>query len=141
MKLDARLTERPVSQLSWFRTKRRVAWSDCDPASIYTFLSALRYIEDAEVNMLRDFGFLDFFYPNLPRIYLEVDYKKPAHFDDEVTVALAIARLGASSIHFAFQISLEDAICAEGRYGVCYLGQDGKPMRIPDDICRVLLPN
>jgi acyl-CoA thioesterase FadM len=107
---------------------------------MYTFLSALRYVEDAEVSMFRNYGLLDFFYPHLPRIYLEVSYREPARFEDEVTVALAIDRLGESSLHFLFQISRESIVCAEGRYGVCYLGPDGKPAPIPGDICRILLP-
>lgn len=141
MSFDARSTERSETRLAWFRTKRRVAWSDCDPADMYTFLSALRYVEDAEVGMLRSYGLLKFFYPHLPRIYLEVSYKEPARFDDEITTSLAIMRLGKSSLHFVFQISREAVICAEGRYGVCYLGQSGKPTPIPGDVCRVLLPN
>lgn len=126
--------------LVWFRTKRRVAWSDCDPASIYTFTAALHYVEDAEVGMLRSKSLLQELYPRLPRIYLEANYHAPARFEDELTIALAITRLGKSSIHFAFEISREAAICASGQYGVCYLGRDGKPAAIPGHVYCALSP-
>jgi len=110
--------------------RRRVAWSDVDPAGIYTFISVLRYAEDAEVALFRSLNLLEQLYPHLPRVYVSVQYKSPAYFDEEVEVAVTIARIGKSSIHFLFAIIRGNEICAEGQYGVSLLNDNNRPEAI-----------
>ena len=118
----------------WFRIKRRGAWSDADPAGIYTFISVLRYAEDAEVALFRSLNLLEQLYPRLPRVYVSVQYRSPAYFDQEIEVAVAIARIGKSSIHFLFAIIRDNEICADGQYGVSFLDDNNRPKPISVEI-------
>lgn len=122
----------------WFRIKRRVAWSDADPAGIYTFISVLRYAEDAEVALFRSLHLLERLYPRLPRVYVSVQYKSPAYFDEEIEVAVAIARIGKSSIHFLFAIIRGNEICADGQYGVSLLDDNNRPQPISVEVRETL---
>ena len=118
----------PAGELNgWFRMKRRVAWSDIDAAGIYTFISVLSYAEDAEVALLRSLDLLEELYPHLPRVYVSVQYKSPAYFDEEIEVAVSIARIGKSSIQFRLAIISENKICAAGQYGVSLLNDNNRP--------------
>lgn len=124
----------------WFRDTRLVAWSDTDPSGAYTFLAALRYVEDTEIALLRSLGVLDELYPHLPRIYVEAQYRAPVQFGDKIVTELAISRLGLSSVHFVFRLTHLGSVCADGRLGVAYVGPDYRAKDLPKHIRSVLQP-
>lgn len=126
---------------TWFTVSRRVAWSDTDPSSAYTFTSALRYAEDAEVEFLRQTGTLRILYPHVPRIYVEARYFTPARFDDEIEVAIALVRIGRSSLHFLFRITRDSTLCAVGRLGTACIGEGGESMELPSAAREFLMPH
>lgn len=124
---------------TWFTVSRRVAWSDTDPWSAYTFISALRYAEDAEVDFLRQTGTLKMLYPHVPRIYVEARYFTPARFDDEIQVAIALVRIGRSSLHFLFRITRDSTLCAVGRLGTAYIGEGSESSELPSAARELLM--
>jgi acyl-CoA thioester hydrolase len=130
----------PAEAEGWFTLTRRVAWADTDASRAWTFLAALRYAEEAEVAFLSGAGVLELLYPRLPRVYARARYVAPAHFNQEVDVDLALARLDHSSLHFAFRVLRGAAVCATGRVGAAYVGGDGRARRLPEEARAALAP-
>jgi acyl-CoA thioester hydrolase len=117
--------------------RRRVPWADTDPSRAWMFTAVLRYVEEAEVELLRKAGVLDQLYQHLPRVYAQASYRRPAYFDDEVEVSLAVARIGASSLHYDFCVRRDGETAAEGRLGVVYV-VDGVKAPIPPSVRQAL---
>lgn len=114
------------------RYQRRVAWSDVDRAGIWTFVAALRYVEEAEVELLRRAGVLGEVYPHLPRAHVEATYVRPVEFDAIVMVEVDVVRVGTSSIQYEFRILVDDdETAAKGSLRVVYVGGDGRPSQLP----------
>lgn len=114
------------------RYQRRVGWSDVDCAGIWTFVAALRYVEEAEVELLRRVGVLGEVYPHLPRAHVEATYVRPVGFDAIVMVELDVARVGTSSIQYQFRILTDNGeIAAKGSLRVVYVGGNGRPSKLP----------
>lgn len=123
----------PATAGGWFSLERRVGWVDVDPSGAYQFTTAIRYAEECEIAMLRELGILDLLYPHLPRVSVHVDFLRPCHFDDLVTVRVRVDALGTSSLTFGFRLELPGSVlCAVGRTSVVHLGPEGTPMRVPD---------
>lgn len=107
--------------------ERRVTWSDCDAAGMWRFTSALTFVEEAEVSLLREAGVLAVLYGRLPRAYVEAQFPAAAAFDDLVTVHLSLARVGKTSLHYQFQISLGEELAAIGKLGAVFIDEEGNP--------------
>ncbi len=96
-----------------FYHPRRVEFCETDAARIVHFSAILQYAEQAEHALLRSLGTTVFSYPSdekkssisWPRVRVECDFQGAAHFEDELTVAVRVARLGTKSVTYAFQIS------------------------------------
>lgn len=118
----------------WFRHTRRVGWTEVDPSTNYQFTAALRYVEEAEIALLRELGVLARLYPHFPRTFVRAEFRSPARFDDEVTVAIRPSRVGRSSVEFAFEVRQGGRLCAEGTLGAALIGDDGRSAPLPDDV-------
>lgn len=123
-----------MSGENWFHHTRRVGWTEVDPSSNYQFTAVLRYVEEAEIALLRDRGVLSRLYPHLPRTFVRAEFRSPARFDDEVTVAIRPSRVGRSSVEFAFEVRQDARLCAEGTLGAALIGDDGRATPLPDDV-------
>lgn len=123
----------PGDSEGWFRWTRRVGWSDVDASMAWTFTAVQRYAEEAEVELLREADVLDLLYPRLPRVHVEASYLAPVHFDEEVDVELAVARLGRSSIGYRFRVLRGPTLCAEGRMTGACVGEDGRALELPEE--------
>jgi acyl-CoA thioesterase FadM len=107
--------------------ERLVTWADCDATGMWRFTSALTFVEEAEVSLLRDAGVLALLYGRLPRAYVEARFAAAAAFDDLATVHLSIARIGRTSLHYEFDIRLSQARAASGKLGAVFVDEHGKP--------------
>jgi 4-hydroxybenzoyl-CoA thioesterase len=70
-----------------------------------------------------------------PAVHAEADYKAPLRFGDAAVVALAVARLGATSITFRYRVRRDDVECAVGTV-VCAVVDLARfaPRPVPDAI-------
>jgi len=126
-----RLTPGPRAEFSY---RRRVAWAECDPAGWWRFTSALSYVEEAETELLRSAGVLDSLYRWLPRVYVQAEFTAPVRFDDEVVVQLRVAKIGRSSLHYAFEIVNGTAVAASGRLGTAFVDAEGGSRPLPLEV-------
>jgi YbgC/YbaW family acyl-CoA thioester hydrolase len=107
-----------------FRTTRRIEFADTDMAGIVHFSNFFRFMEAAEVELLRARGLsvkltwegrpLGF-----PRVSASCDFVSPARFGDLLDVAVTIHRIGKKSVTYAFEFSLEGRLVARGQVTSC----------------------
>ena len=92
-----------------FSVTDRVRWSDCDPMGIIQYATYLRFFEIAEHEMYRACGLPyevlrvagDVW---LPRKALQMEFHSPAQIDEEVVIVSCFAKIGVSSITYAFEV-------------------------------------
>ncbi|MEL0081440.1 MAG: thioesterase family protein [Gammaproteobacteria bacterium] len=89
-----------------FEVKRRIYWGDCDPAGIvYTpqFLDMtfqaiehfwLDQIEIRWLELQAELGL------TTPMVHVEMDFTSPAASGEEISIWVAIEKLGRSTIHY-----------------------------------------
>ena len=90
-----------------FTTTRRVEFGDTDMAGIMHFANFFRFMESAETDFLharglsvswRDGGVKWGF----PRVSAACDFQRPARFEDVLTIAVTVEKLGAKSVSYRF---------------------------------------
>ena len=110
----------------------RVNWVDTDASGMIHYTAALRYFEVPEHALMRslDLGQL----LSLPRVHVEADYAVPLRYPDEFDCTVEVARVGRSSITYAFEIRRLDGVRSiHGKIVAVLIGADGTPMEISAD--------
>ena len=116
-----------------FHTSRIVEFADTDMAGIVHFSNFFRYMEAAEHAFLRARGLSfrvhhDGVEYGLPRVAASCDYRAPARFADVLTVGVSIARLGRSSVTYAFDFRRDGEDIAQGQVTSVFCRfEDGRP--------------
>ena len=103
-----------------FTTQRRVAFRDTDAAGIMHFSVFFVWMEEAEHEFLRSRGLSvswldgDTRY-GLPRVSTGCDFQKPAKFEDVLTIAVTIEKIGRKSLSYRFDFTRGSDAIAVGR--------------------------
>ncbi|MBA4065900.1 MAG: acyl-CoA thioesterase [Isosphaera sp.] len=91
-----------------FATTRRVEFGDTDMAGIMHFANFFRFMEVAETDFLHALGLSVSRRAEgwgFPRVSAACDYRRPARFEDVLTVAVAVERVGAKSVSYRFDFT------------------------------------
>lgn len=121
------------------RHQVRVYYEDTDLAGIVYYANYLRFIERARTEMLRDYG-VD---QNAVRAETgvvfavrrcEIDYLRPATFDDLLTVLTTVDRLGGASLDLTQIIERDGERLISSRVRIACIGADGRPARMPPQL-------
>ncbi|MBM3981080.1 MAG: acyl-CoA thioesterase [Planctomycetes bacterium] len=96
--------------MSAFSITRRVEFGDTDMAGIMHFSNFFRFMEVAESDFLRSLGLCVSWVENgvkwgFPRVSAACDYAKPAKFQDVLTVAVNVEKVGKKSVSYSFAFS------------------------------------
>ena len=88
-------------------------------AGIVHFANFFRYMEAAEHAFLRSLGLsvvmeYEGVKYGLPRVSASCDYLHPARFGETLTIAVAVEKLGRSSIAYTFDFSRDEEAIARG---------------------------
>src|SRR6056297_3403599 len=105
-----------------FRTHRRVEFRDTDAAGIVHFSAFFPMMEAAEHEMLRSLGIAVMPRPSdgsdpltWPRISAQCDYRAAAYFEDILEIDVRVAKIGSTSVQYAFSFSRASLAIAQGR--------------------------
>jgi acyl-CoA thioester hydrolase len=109
----------------------RVAWVDTDAGGRIHFTAAFRWAELAEAALMRRLGLLDG-WGNYPRRRVEAEYRNVLRFEDEIAIHLRVARVGTTSIAYAWTITKEGEPYVEGSHTVVHVDPGGRPAPLPD---------
>jgi YbgC/YbaW family acyl-CoA thioester hydrolase len=118
-----------------FRQASEVAFGDTDASGWMHFPNIFRHVEKAEHEFLRSRGVLVFDrgQGGWPRVRVECDYKRPLQTGDSIIVDLAIAKLGAASVTWNFEVlNAAGEVAATGSMTTVRVGHDGRPCIISD---------
>jgi len=122
----------------------RVYYEDTDSGGVVYHTNYLKFLERARTELLRSFGFeQDQLKEQVNIIFavrnINVDYLKPAQFNDLLQVGVMIKRLGPASIVFNQTISRESdssLLCQAEVKIACLTADTLRPCPIPDNIAR-----
>jgi len=102
--------------------KLRVRFGECDPQGVVFNANYLAYFDIGMTELFRSaFGTLGGYQAMVDRSGLEfvvaeagLRYHRPAHFDDELTLEIAVTRLGTTSITTSYRILRDGELLVEG---------------------------
>jgi acyl-CoA thioester hydrolase len=113
----------------------RVRYAETDRMGLLHHANYLVYFEQARTELLRQSGrtYKDLedegFY--LVVVRLEVKYKRPAHYDDVLTICTTVTRTTPIRIEHKYEVLCAGALLAEGASTLACVGADGKLREMP----------
>ena len=110
-----------------------IAFADTDASGWMHFPAIFRYVEAAEHACLKSLGVLVFARDQggWPRVNVSCDYKRPLLTGDAIEVQLAIAKIGASSLVWDFEVVNADGeLAAIGSMTTVRVNSLGQPQPI-----------
>jgi acyl-CoA thioester hydrolase len=106
---------------------RRIQWFDTDSSTKYHNTAPLRLMEEAEAALLDELGIVKEVYGFLPRRHVTIDYRRPLRFWDEVEIMVEVTEVGRTSITYAFEITRDGELHADGRVVAVHIDAEGNP--------------
>ena len=114
----------------------RVRYPECDQMGYVHHSIYLQYFEMGRVELLRTIGHS---YADLERegvffvvAKIEVKYKSPARYDEELTLITRVARQTHVRIDHAYELRRGEMLLAEATSTIACVGRDGQVRQIPD---------
>ena len=121
-----------------FETKIRVRYGETDQMSFVYYGVYAQYYEVGRVELLRSLGLtykeLEKMGFALPVVNLNINYKKPAYYDDELTIRTTIKKLPSAKITFYYEMLNENnELLNIGEVVLVFVNKEtGKPCFAPD---------
>jgi acyl-CoA thioester hydrolase len=114
----------------------RVRYAETDRMGLLHHANYLVYFEQARTELLRtqgytykdleDRGFL------LVLTKVEVRYKRPALYDDLLTIRTIVEKTTAVRIDHRYEVLRENTLLAEGSSTLACVDREGRPQALPD---------
>ena len=132
--------------------RARVLYADTDKMGIVYHASYLRYMELGRVELIRGAGLpytvMESQGLGLPLTEINVRYRSPAQYDDQMTINVGLALVTRVRVHFEYRIVVaagdrdgltEDVeiLTAQTRHA-CVARETGRPARMPAQVYDVL---
>jgi acyl-CoA thioesterase FadM len=112
--------------------ERHVSWNDCDPSGRIRYNAAFDWFVDAEVAFLRSRG-VAWAFDRMPRVAANATYRLPLRFEDAIVVEVDVAKIGRSSVTYAFRALHDGAEAVAGEVTCVYIVDD-RSASIPDEL-------
>jgi acyl-CoA thioester hydrolase len=113
----------------------RVIFGDTDQMGVVYYANYLRYFEGARAAYWRALGRsyqdLEAWGVALPVVEAHCHYRRPAHYEDLITVETRVSELRGASLRFAYRIVRGDELLADGNTRHAVVGPDGRPRGLP----------
>ncbi len=122
-----------------FFYKLRVYYEDTDSGGVVYYANYLKFLERARTEALFSIGFSnkkiqDKFNSLIIVKSCNIEYKKSAYLEDELTVRSFVKSITKTSFFMNQIITREDDVVIEAQVHLVFINKDGKPVKIPDDI-------
>jgi len=124
--------------MSEFVVPIRPRYAEVDSMGIVYHGNYLIYFDVGRTEYLRaagsDYAALERRGFRLAVVQADVQYLRPAHFDEELRLAVRIERLGRATVTFCYELrSLAGAVLARGRTRLGCLDEAQRPTPLPAD--------
>lgn len=124
------------------RTPMRVRFFETDLMGIVHHAAYLTYVEAGRVEYLRargaDYRNMAASGYHMPVVEASLAYKRPAYFDDELTVETRLSVLTRITTRFDYRILRGDDVLATATTLLACVDASHKPRRIPPEIAEML---
>ena len=122
-----------------FFHKVKVYYEDTDSGNVVYYANYLKFLERARTEALFSIGFSnkkikDQFNSLIIVKSCNIEYKKSAFLEDELTVRSFVKSISKTSFFMNQIISKQDEIIVEAQVHLVFINIDGKPVKIPDEI-------
>ena len=122
-----------------FFHKLRVYYEDTDSGGVVYYANYLKFLERARTEALFSIGFSnkkiqDKFNSLIIVKSCNIEYKKSAYLEDELTVRSFVKSITKTSFFMNQIITREDDVVIEAQVHLVFINKGGKPVKIPDDI-------
>lgn len=104
--------------------QRRVEWVDTDAAGHNHWSALVRWVEAAEAALHTCLGIAGETFGSTPRVHFAADFRDRLYFNDVMTVELRVARVGTSSLEYAFEVRRGGAVAADGRLVIVHIDRE-----------------
>ncbi len=110
-------------------TTRRVEFGDTDMAGIMYTANFFRFMEVAETDFLHARGLSvswnrDGVRHGFPRVSVSCDFQRPARFEDVLSIAVTVEKVGRKSVSFRYDFTHDGTPVAVGRTTAVYCRAD-----------------
>jgi acyl-CoA thioester hydrolase len=125
-----------------FKTKLRVRYGETDQMSFVYYGIYAQYYEVGRVELLRSLGVsykeIEAMGFALPVVNLNINYKKPALYDDELTIKTTIKAMPSAKIVFNYETFNENGdLLNTGEVVLVFVNKEtGKPCFAPEIIMK-----
>ncbi|MDA8791316.1 YbgC/FadM family acyl-CoA thioesterase [Candidatus Pelagibacter bacterium] len=122
-----------------FFHKIKVYYEDTDAGGVVYYANYLKFLERARTEALYSIGFSN---SKIKEIYnsliivksCNIDYKKSSLLEDELTIRSFVKSITKTSFFMNQIITKDDQIIVEAKIHLVFVNDDGKPVRIPEEI-------
>lgn len=129
-----------------FETKTRVRYAETDQMGYVYYGNYATYYEIGRVEMLRNLGMsyksLEESGIMMPVTELRVNYHKPVHYDEEITIRTLIPEMPSVRIRFVYEIfDSRGELANSGETTLVFVDRvRNRPCRAPVDFLRAVSP-
>ena len=122
-----------------FFHKLKVYYEDTDSGGVVYYANYLKYLERARTEALFSIGFSnkkvqDQFNSLIIVKSCNIDYKKSAYLEDELTIRSFIKSFTKTSFFMNQEITKKDDVIVKAKVHLVFVNKEGKPIKIPEDI-------
>lgn len=125
-----------------FIIRKKIYYHDTDCGGVVYYANYLKYLEEARTEYLLLRGI------ELPKLAerdvmfvvarVEIDYKYPARYQDTITVSARVDEIKLSTVKFFQEVRKDDRTLVRASTTLVCIGRDFKPVRVPEEVKRVL---
>ena len=122
-----------------FFHKIKVYYEDTDSGGVVYYANYLKFLERARTEALYSIGYSnkkvkDDFESIIVVKACNIDYKKSAYLEDELTVRSFVKSITKTSFFMNQIISRDKEVVVEAQVHLVFVNIKGKPVKIPDEI-------
>jgi len=122
-----------------FFHKIKVYYEDTDSGGVVYYANYLKFLERARTEALNSIGYSnkkvkDDFQSIIVVKACNIDYKKSAYLEDELTVRSFVKSITKTSFFMNQIISRDKEVIVEAQVHLVFVNIKGKPVKIPDEI-------
>ena len=122
-----------------FFHKLKIYYEDTDSGGVVYYANYLKFLERARTEALFSIGFSN---NKIKEIFnsliivksCNIDYKKSAHLEDELTVRSFVKSITKTSFFMNQIITKNNEVIVEGQVHLVFVNTEGKPVKIPEEI-------
>ena len=122
-----------------FFHKIKVYYEDTDSGGVVYYANYLKFLERARTEALFSIGYSnkkikEKFNSLIIVKSCNIDYKKSANLEDELKIRSFVKSITKTSFFMNQIISRDDEIIVEAQIHLVFVNENGKPVKIPDEI-------